>query len=808
MKRHAAIFGLVAMACAACGDQSSPAGETSPSETTPVATIELSNPSDFPRADAATRLDLDALGVPVGKAVHIESDGEEVPSQLSDTDADRSADALLFVTDFGSAETRNFTIVEGAAASPAKRTQAEVSIKEGGEWDGKVYQGGEFVNVDSVDPPPQYTDHSQYIRYEGPGIESDKVGYRIYLDWRNGFDIFGKLTDDVVLHRVGQDGYDSYHEPAEWGLDILKVGDAVGMGGYGYWNGEKIVRVSETASRSTRVVEDGPLTSTLEIAYDDWQVADTSTDLLAWLTMTAGSRLVHTRLDATGDLPNLAIGLVRHPDAEVIHGSVDVSVHAWTYVATWGPQAIDGSNLGMALFFKRGERETQTEDEHNVVSVMEPRDGRVEYYFAAAWSQGTSGIVTRDAFVDWLEQETEQLTMPLRSRIRTARTEAETSSPITADTALAWSTRLARAEVERLGTSLQFGGFDHVGNRDARWSYTTGLLAQAMDDLSAATGDPTFAAWGKSTIDSYVAADGEIRTYDASLYNIDHVNSGKMLLRYLERTGDEKYRQAADAIRAQLADHPRTSEGAFWHKQIYPWQLWLDGVYMGMPFLAHHSLVDSDEHGIEEAVGEFLIADRRLRDPGTGLYYHAWDEKAAQAWADPDTGLSPYFWSRGMGWFAAALVDVLDYVPEERTDLREPLIAIIRDLADALLEHRVDGVWYQVSDQPDRTGNYPEASGSSMFVYMLAKAVNQGYLDAGYRDAVVESYESLVDEFVAVHSNGDVSLKNVCQVAGLGFGRDGSYRYYMSEPVVSNDPKGVGPFIMAGIEVSKLLEEQ
>ncbi|MGW8367348.1 MAG: glycoside hydrolase family 88/105 protein, partial [Gammaproteobacteria bacterium] len=309
-------------------------------------------------------------------------------------------------------------------------------------------------------------------------------------------------------------------------------------------------------------------------------------------------------------------------------------------------------------------------------------------------------------------------------------------------------------------------------------------------------------------LDSYVTEDGEIRTYDASLYNIDHVNSGKMLLRYIERYGDDRYRKAADAIRAQLEEHPRTSEGAFWHKQRYPWQLWLDGVYMGMPFLAHYSQIAGDAHGIEEAVNEFLITRRHLRDEETGLYLHAWDENAQQVWADPETGLSKYFWSRGMGWYAMALVDILDFVPADRDDLRQPLIAMIGELADALLAHRADGVWYQVTDRPEATGNYPEASGSSMFVYMLAKAVNEGYLDNSYREAAADAYASVVREFVAVNRGGTVSLKNVCQVAGLGYGRDGSYGYYMSEPVISNDPKGVGPFIMAGVQISKMLNKQ
>lgn len=789
----------------ACGEQPAPIAEEPIGGKRPLATITLSNPSEFARKDQASVFSFDELGLSVNASYRVTNEGVEVASQASDTDGDGDKDALVFVADYAPAESKTFDIVEGTAAVPGKRTQAEVSIKTGGAWEEQKYIGGAFTNVDAVTPPPQYTDHSEFIRYEGPGIESEKVGYRVYLDWRNGFDVFGKTTTELVLQGIGLDGYASYHEPANWGLDILKVGKAVGIGGYGYWDGEKIIRVSETSGRATRVVENGPLTSTLEITYDDWNVGSLTTDLRAMLSMTAGSHLVRTRLEASPELDNVAIGIVKHPDAEIIEGDLEISGHAWTYIATWGPQALADGELGMALLFRKNTRAKQTEDEHNIVSVMRLGDGRLEYYFGAAWSEEPNGITTRGAFVEWLEQEAEKLTMPPRSRFRTAATDKLTGGTMDSMTALEWSTRLAESEVERIGSSLEYGGFDAVGNRAARWSYTTGLLVQAMDDLSAATGDPTFAEWGKATLDSYVTDDGQILMYDPLLYNIDHVNSGKMLLRYLERTGDDKYRKATDAIRAQLTDHPRTSEGAFWHKKRYPWQLWLDGVYMGMPFLAHYGLRLGDLHAIEEAIGEAIIADKRLRDAESGLYYHAWDEKAKQVWADSDTGLSSYFWSRGMGWYAMALVDLLDFVPENRADLKEPLIAIIQKFADAILAHRVDGVWYQITDQPEAVGNFPEASGSSMFVYMLAKALNKGYLDTDYRDAVVASYSSLVGEFANVHAGGTVSLKNVCRVAGLGYGRDGSYRYYMSEPVVSNDPKGVGPFIMAGIEVSKML---
>lgn len=799
-------FALVSALLSACEREEAAVVD----EPQPVASLTLSNPSQFPRIDEATFLSLDELGVEPGSVSGLAvQDGDvQLPSEPIDTDGDGEDDTLVFVADFDAAASRRVTISAGGdvGIDLPKRTQAEVSIREGGEWDGRVYKGGRFVNVDEVLPPSQHTDHSEFIRYEGPGIESDKVGYRVYLDWRNGFDIFGKKTGAMVLQDIGQDGYQSYHEPADWGMDILKVGDAVGIGGYGYWDGEKVIRVSETGPRSTRIIENGALYSSLEINYEGWKADEHQTDLRALLSMSAGSRLVHVRLETSADLPNIAAGIVKHPDAELIGGDLEISGHAWTYVATWGPQALSGDDLGLFLIFRKDQRSEQTEDEHNFISVMSLGNRRVEYYFGAAWAQEMGGVDSREAFIEYLEREAERLTMSLRLRLETALTQSETRQAIDSQRALHWSVRLAESEIKRLGDSLGLGGFDVEGNREAKWSYTTGLLVQAMDDLSQATGDPQFGEWAKSTLDSYVDEDGVIQTYRPEEFNIDHVNSGKMLLRYIERHGDTKYRAAADSIRRQLDDHPRTTEGAFWHKQRYPWQLWLDGVYMGMPFLAHHAAMAGDAHGVEEAVEEALITHRRLRDPASGLYYHAWDEQAEQVWADPETGLSAYFWSRGMGWYAMALVDLLDFIPEERTDLREPLIDIIREFADAILAHRQDGVWYQVTDQPDAIGNYPEASGSSMFVYMLAKAVNEGYLDTSYRDAATESYRRLVEEFINVRASGAVSLTGVCRVAGLGYGRDGSYRYYMSEPVVSNDPKGVGPFIMAGIEISELLD--
>jgi len=228
---------------------------------------------------------------------------------------------------------------------------------------------------------------------------------------------------------------------------------------------------------------------------------------------------------------------------------------------------------------------------------------------------------------------------------------------------------------------------------------------------------------------------------------------------------------------------------------------------MGMPFLAEYSKMFEDGAAWQEVVHEFEVTRAHLRDPVTGLYKHAWDEARQQAWADPNTGLSQHYWARGMGWFAMALVDVLEIIPEEETELRAPLLQIVTELAVSL-ELTIDSehkTWWQIMDMPSKTGNYRESSASSMFVYFLAKALNNGYLPERYHAFVLDAYQGIISEFILPHANGEISMTNQCLVAGLGFGRDGSFNYYMSEPVWSNDPKGTGPFILASLEVHKLL---
>jgi unsaturated rhamnogalacturonyl hydrolase len=792
-----------------------------------LAWAELSNPSAFERRDEPVFFSFRSMGLSApNDQLVARARGQNLPGQVVDSDGDGSTDGLLALVDFKPGETLTVNVVADAAAAQAvaampKRTQAEISRKTGGEWqprkdkpDLKEYVGGQFENVRELTPPAEHTDHSNFIRYEGPGIESELVAYRFYLDWRNGFDIFGKKTRDMVLQNVGQDGFESYHHMADWGMDLLKVGQALGVGGYGYWNEKtaEVERVSRVDGWDATILENGNIHSALRIDYKGWQVADKKIDLSARLSMTAGSRLVRVNLRTSDELPNLALGIVKHPGTTLLTGDMNITGQAWTYIASWGKQSLSGENdqLGMAILFKREALDAQLEDKFNYVVVTEPANNQLEYYLLATWEHELEGIKSQEAFVEYLEREAERLTMPPRRMLNSARDESSKTFPLNSETALEWSRKLADSELQ---TTLMYayGGFDIMRQRPAFFEYTTGLLVQAYDDL-ARVGQAQYAGVAEQVIGSFVAADGSIQTYDESKYNIDSINSGKVVLRLFESTQQEKYQTAAGHLRRQLQNHPRTSEGAFWHKQRYPFQLWLDGVYMGIPFLAHHAtLFESGAHqeeSLQEAVNEFVVARSHLRDAATGLYYHAWDEKKEQDWADKQTGLSPHFWSRGLGWYAMALVDVLDYIPADKADLREPLLEIIAELAPAIVKFQDDesGLWYQILDKPGETGNYLESSGSAMFVYLLAKAVNKGYLPESYKQAAVKGYEGIVREFIEVHADGTVSLTNACSVAGLGFGRDGSYRYYMSEPIVDNDPKAVGPFIMAGIQISELLK--
>ncbi|MBN1406614.1 MAG: DUF4861 domain-containing protein [Calditrichaceae bacterium] len=340
---------------------------------------------------------------------------KELASQVNDVDSDHEADQIVFVCDLKANQIKNITIRYSAEGTNLHeypvRTQAEISHKVGGKFVNRVYEGGAFQNVEYLEVPPEHNDHSWFIRYEGPGWESDKVGYRFYLDWRNATDIFGKRTHEMVLQDVGLDGFDSYHEMSDWGMDILKVGDSFGIGTWGMWAAGKAHRVAETDQVVCTITVNGPVQSKIRTNYDGWNVSETKYNLVSTLTINAGSRLTRNELEINGTPENLCTGIVKLDSTEVIKS--DSQDGKWQYFSTWGRQSLNNDNLGMAIFYKQSDLISLAEDNLNHLIILKPADGKVSYYFAAAWEKEPNGITTKKQFINYLDDTIQRLDVPI-----------------------------------------------------------------------------------------------------------------------------------------------------------------------------------------------------------------------------------------------------------------------------------------------------------------------------------------------------------------------------------------------------------
>ena len=343
------------------------------------------------------------------------------------------------------------------------------------------------------------------------------------------------------------------------------------------------------------------------------------------------------------------------------------------------------------------------------------------------------------------------------------------------------------------------------------WHYENGVMLKAIEQVRQKTGDAKYFDLIKDTLDQFIEPDGNIQTYRLTDYNLDQINMGKALFAVWRATRDERYKHAAYLLRDQLRWQPRTRDGGFWHKLIYPHQMWLDGIYMAEPFYAEFAKTfetrdDSSNKSFDDIAFQIATIESHTRDPKTGLLYHGWDESRQQRWANRENGSSAHFWGRALGWFVMAIVDTLDYFPSDHPR-RVGLVATLAQTCDAIVrvQDRASGVWYQVLDQGTRSGNYLEASASCMFAYALAKGARLYYLDKRYLDAAKCAYEGILEHFIEVDAQGFVNLNWTCGSAGLGGTpyRDGSFEYYVGERIVTNDYKGLAAFIMASVELEQ-----
>lgn len=338
--------------------------------------------------------------------------------------------------------------------------------------------------------------------------------------------------------------------------------------------------------------------------------------------------------------------------------------------------------------------------------------------------------------------------------------------------------------------------------KPSTWNYIDGCMIKAILELYHITGNQKYLDFADNFIDYFVQEDGSIKSYDPEEYNLDNVNAGKTLFDLYKLTNKEKYRKAIDTIYGQIQKQPRTSTGNFWHKLIYPNQIWLDGLYMGQPFYMQYELEYNQGKNCMDSYEQFIHVYHLMRNEKNGLYYHAYDDSREAFWCDKVTGLSNNFWLRALGWYAMALIDTIDIMPDSMKEQRDELTRIYKELIDSMLKYQHEsGMWYQLVNLGGIEPNYLETSGSAIYAYAIMKSVRLGILDESYYSYGEKAFLGTCNTYLS-EENGELQLNGICLVAGLGGKdmRDGTFGYYMGEPIVKNEAKGVAPLILAYIE--------
>ena len=341
------------------------------------------------------------------------------------------------------------------------------------------------------------------------------------------------------------------------------------------------------------------------------------------------------------------------------------------------------------------------------------------------------------------------------------------------------------------------------------WDYIDGCMIMALLEIYSTTGEQKYLDFADYYEDFRIHDDGTIDGYDINTYNCDELNGGKNLFTLYKLTTKEKYKKALDKLYEQVKNQPRTKEGNFWHKRIYPNQVWLDGLYMAQPFYMEYETTFNGCKNVDDIYNQFFNVEKIMKDPETGLYYHGYDSSKSIFWADRQTGLSQNFWLRALGWFSMALLDTLNKAPDRECENWKKLKTIFIDLCESMLKFQDEsGMWYQVPNYPKKGKNYLETSGSAIYAYSLLKGFRTGILqDKKFQDAGIKAFEGICEKYLNTDS-GKLSLGGICLVAGLGpekdLRRNGTFDYYMSEPIVQDDAKGVGPFILAYNEYKQI----
>ena len=365
---------------------------------------------------------------------------------------------------------------------------------------------------------------------------------------------------------------------------------------------------------------------------------------------------------------------------------------------------------------------------------------------------------------------------------------------------LKWSERMALSIIKRYPEAWKID--DHEA---PKWDYKIGMILTAYQKLYNKTNDPKYYDYVKGYADVFIDETGAIKKFDPKNHSLDNINAGKILFDLYDKTKEEKYLTALNILRKNFDDYPRTQSGGFWHKKIYPNQMWLDGLYMGEPFYARYTAEFEGGEKLNDIAHQFELLHEHTFDKKTDLCFHAWDESKEMPWANKETGTAPHIWLRALGWYGMALVDALDYFPKDHPKQKE-LAGYLNELATAVVRYQdKTGLWYQIPNLPNKKGNYLESSGSSMLVYTLSKGVHKGYLPVKFEKIADKGFNGLITKLIKVDKDGEVHITQVCASAGLGGNpyRDGSFEYYINEKIVTDNSHGLGAFLLAAIELDK-----
>ncbi len=700
-------------------------------------------------------------------SVVLDVNAKVIDSQWVDMTGDDAPDELVFQSDFGPNEVKTFVVQNGERKTPGRDQY-------------RVY--GRFVRE----------------RHDDFAWENDRVAHRMYgpdlETWKaepltsSGVDVWVKR----VPRRVINDWYlvDDYHRDNGEGGDFYSVGKSRGCGGLGVWSaGDLFVSHNFVASR---VLANGPLRLVFELDYAPWEIGGgNKVRETKRVILDAGQSFGRFESRFSLDHPAplvVGVGIAKHAGASH-HGDPKRGAEQ-----SFEPFKDGNGNLGCAVVLDRAASgQVETASDWLLVTDV-PASAAVRYFVGTAWDR--SGQV-KDA-ADWAKRvdafSREAKNPPIVRLAGTTGLPLSRSDPA----ASSWATRLCETTLQRAPDVFS-----------TAWSYDNGLVLSGFLATWKKTGNRKYFDYVKRTIDGLIDGDGTIKGYRLEDYNLDQINSGKLLFTLLERATSasdrERYRRALTTLRGQLRTQPRTRDGGFWHKSIYPHQMWLDGLYMAAPFLAEYAAAFREPALFDEAAKQILLLEKHTRDPQSGLLYHGWDESRTERWANPKTGTSSEFWGRSLGWYSMALVDVLEFLPKSHAR-RQALLGALERVADALLrvQDPATGVWWQVLDKGGSAMNYREASASAMVVYALSKAVNQGWLDPARYAAVAErGFRGMLQAFVSVGAQGAARVNEICKVAGLGGKpyRDGSYQYYATGTEhVTDDPKGLGAFILASAQ--------